>query len=198
VLKHKSLVIVSILVLVLAVVAMACAPATPPKPVTPPVVTPPVTPPVAPPVVVKPTSFESAVYTNDTYGFSVKYPKAWEIGKASLPTSVFYAHGGDDMVYIDVRPATNFKDASVALLADLIKAKGLIVTPNVDLDKAATLADGKTAANEVLLSASVLFQTKNGYCFGLIKDGKAIIVMTGLDPKKLDLFKEIAQTLTLK
>jgi N-acetylglucosamine-6-phosphate deacetylase len=33
-----------------------------------------------------------------------------------------------------------------------------------------------------VLKASVLFQEKKAYCFGILKDGKAIVVMAGIDP----------------
>ena len=212
-LKHKSLVMVSILVLVLAVVAMSCAPAkpaTPPAPpaapvvappvVTPPVVTPPVvTPPVVAPVVEKPTSFESQKYTDDAKGIAVRYPKTWAAAASSLKTSIFTGSGGDaGFVIIDIRPATNFTDAAVSFLSDMIAAKGLAVNPNVDSQNKLTLADGTTAAYDATLSASVLFQTKTVYCFGILKDGNAIIVASGMDPKNLDLYKEIAKTLAIK
>jgi len=216
VLRNKSLVIVSILVLVLAVVAMACAPATPAKPVTPPVTTPvtpptppapPVTPPAAtanatvpatppaPPVAAIKTSFEAATYTNATPAFTVKYPKAWESGAVKLAGGVFYAKGGDDLIYVAVRPATDFQAAATELMSDLIKLSGVALSPNVDSIKDVTFADG-TTGKEVMLSA--LFGSKKATVYGIIKDGKAIMVMNGTVPKSLPLYSEIGKTLSAK
>jgi hypothetical protein len=207
VLKHKALVMVSILVLVLAVVAMSCAPAKPPAPppappvVTPPVVTPPVvTPPVvAPPVVpaveIK-TSFEAATYTNENPGFSIKYPKEWTSQKAALTGSVFFGKGDSGIVYVAVRPATSFKDAAIAFLGDYIVSLGVNINPDVESEKTVTLADGKTQGNEIILSA--MFGARKGCAYGVIKDGKAIMVLAGVDPKNLNLYKEICETLVLK
>ena len=213
-LKHKALVIVSILVLVLAVVAMSCAPAKPPAPppappappavTTPPAVaTPPATttppavttPPAAPAVEIK-TTFEAASYTNDLYGFSIKYPKAWTAGEVKLTGGVFYAKGGDDLVYVAVRPATDFKAASLTFLSDLIAASGASINPDFDSEQAVTFADGKTKGTAIMLSA--LFGSKKATVYGVIKDGKAIMVMCGTVKNNLDLYKEIGSTLSVK
>ncbi len=215
-LKNKSLVIVSILVLVLAVVAMACAPATPPAtpetPAAPPATpetpaAPPATPetPAAPPATpetpVAPapeivTSFEAATYTNVDPAFTIKYPKTWEAGEVKLPGGVFYAKGGDDLVYVAVRPATDFTAAATEFLSDLIKLSGVALSPNVDSSKTVTFLDGKTQGNEIMLSA--LFGSKKATVYGVIKDGKAIMVMCGTSPKNLALYSEIGKSLTLK
>ena len=153
-LKHKSLVMVSVLVLVLAVVAMSCAPAksaTPPvvtPPVgTPPVVTPPVvtppaatTPPAAPAIVEKVTSYKSQKYSDPTYKFSLAYPADWTTAAATLKGAVLYAKStGKDVVYVAVRPATDFKAAASTFLADLIAASGANFTPSVDSEATITL-----------------------------------------------------------
>jgi len=216
VLKNKSLVIVSILVLVLAVVAMACAPAAAPPaapetPAAPPAApeTPaappaapetPAAPPAAPETPAAPapeivTSFEAATYTNTDPAFTIKYPKTWEAGKVSLPGGVFYAKGGDDLVYVAVRPATNFKDAAATFLADLIKLSGVTLTPSVDSEKTVTFLDG-SQGNEIMLSA--LFGSKKATVYGVIKDGKAIMVMCGTQPKNLELYSEIGKSLVVK
>lgn len=125
------------------------------------------------------------------------YPKAWTSAKASdIPGGVFLASAGDDTIFVDVRPATNFKDAASGLLADLIKAKGLSLTPNVDAENTITLADGKTQASQILLSA--LFGQVKCVCTGVIKDGNAIIVFGGTKPASMDLYKEMGTTLVLK
>ncbi len=211
-LKNKSLVIVSILVLVLAVVAMACAPAAPAKPAETPAAPPPAETPAAPPPAETPaapppaetpaapapeivTSFEAATYTNTDPAFTIKYPKTWEAGKVSLPGGVFYAKGGDDLVYVAVRPATNFKDSAATFLADLIKLSGVALSPNVDSEKMVTMLDG-TQGNEIMLSA--LFGQKKATVYGVIKDGKAIMVMCGTQPKNLALYSEIGKSLVVK
>lgn len=211
-LKNKSLVIISILVLVMAVVAMACAPATPPAtpaappaaPETPaaPPATPetPAAPPAAPETPVAPapeivTSFEAATYTNVDPAFTIKYPKTWEAGKVNLTGGVFYAKGGDDLVYVAVRPATDFKASATEFLADLIKLSGVALSPNVDSDKTVTMLDG-TQGNEIMLSA--LFGSKKATVYGVIKDGKAIMVMCGTAPKSLALYSEIGKSLVVK
>ena len=217
-LKNKSLVIVSILVLVLAVVAMACAPATPPKPVTPPATTtppvtppaPPATPPVTPPavapvtptpaappaIVEKVTTYKSVKYTNPTYKFSIAYPEGWTVAPATLPGAVLYAKGtGKDLIYVAVRPATNFEEAANTFLTDLIKAANVPFIPGVDSTAKITLADG-TEANVILLSAA--FGQAKSAVTGVIKDGNAIMICGATDPKSLELYKEIGSTLIVK
>jgi len=214
VLKHKSLVMVSILVLVLAVVAMSCAPAKPPAPpvvappvvappviappvVAPPVVAPPVVaPPVAPAIVEKVTSYKSQKYTDPTYKFSLAYPEGWSKEAATLPGAVLYSKGtGKDLIYVAVRPATNFQDAALAFLSDLIAAAKVPFVPGVDSTAKVTLADG-TVADVILLSAA--FGQAKGVVTGVIKDGKAIMICGATDPKSVELYKEIGSTLIVK
>jgi len=225
VLKNKSLVIVSVLVLVLALVAVACAPAAPATtPAAPPATTP-ATPPAAPPappetpatppappaetpappappaVVEKPLSFETATFTDDVNGISFQYPKSWKIAAKPYENAIFYANDGGtplpNLVFVDVRPSTSVKDSAVAGLRDFIAAKGVQADPKVDATGEVTLPDG-SKATEVAISVTVLFQTKKGYAIGVIKDGKSIVVSAGIDPGKMDLFKEIAQSLRVK
>jgi len=212
VLKHKSLVMVSILVLVLAVVAMSCAPAKPPAPppappappvvappvVTPPVVTPPAatTTPAAPAIVEKVTSYKSQKYTDPTYKFSLAYPEGWTKEAATLPGAVLYAKGtGKDLIYVAVRPATNFQDAALTFLNDLIVQAKVPFTPGVDSTAKVTLADG-TVADVILLSAA--FGQAKSVVTGVIKDGNAIIICGATDPKSMELYKEIGSTLIVK
>jgi len=209
VLRNKSLVIVSILVLVLAIVAMACAPAAPAKPVvTPPVVTPPVvTPPVVTPPVTTPvepvapaikTSYEATLYTNDKYGFSILYPKGWTSENVTLSGGVLYVKGDKGLVYVAVRPANPNDWGSTAMdfLKDLIKAGGRDFTPGIDSNNPITFADGKTVGREIVLSAA--FGLAKGACGIVMKDGNAIIVLGATDPGQLNLYKEIAKTLSVK
>lgn len=208
-LKHKSLVMVSVLILVLAVVAMSCAPAkpapppTPPAPpvVTPPVVTPPVvtppaatTPPAAPAIVEKVTSYTSQKFSNDT--LSIAYPADWVGTKTTIPGAVFYGKGtGKDVVFVAVRPATDFQAAASTFLADLIAASGANFTPSVDNVATVTLADG-TKANVILLSAA--FGMAKAAITGVIKGGNAIMVVGASDPGHLALYQEIGSTLIVK
>ena len=212
VLKHKALVMVSILVLVLAVVAMSCAPAkpaTPPAPVTPPVVTPPpappttpetpaVTPPPAPPVapaiVEKVTSYTSKKFSNEV--LSIAYPADWTVTETKIDGAVFYAKGtGKDLVFVAVRPATVFKDAANTFLADLIKASGAAFSPSIDSESTVTLADG-SKAEVIMLSAA--FGMAKAVITGVLKNGKAIMVVGATDPKSLALYQEIGSTLIVK
>lgn len=118
-------------------------------------------------------------------------------------TGVFYANDGSvplptDLVFVDVRPATSVKDAAVAALGDFVAAKGVSAEVKVDSETAVKLADGKTAATEIVLSATVMFMKKMGSCLGVLKDGKAITVLAGIDTKNAALYKEICSTLVIK
>ena len=197
-LKHKSLVMVSILVLVLAVVAMSCAPAkpaTPPTPPAPPVVTPPVvTPPAAPAIVEKVTSYTAKKFTNDK--LSIAYPDTFVATDTKIPGAIFYGKGpGKDVVFVAIRPATVFKDAANTFLADLIAASGAAFSPSIDNEATVTLADG-TKANVILLSAA--FGMAKAAITGVLKDGNAIMVVGASDPKDMALYQEIGSTLIVK
>ena len=153
-----------------------------------------------PPPAAKPTSYESETYTSDL-GFSFKYPKAWKVAAKPYATAVFYANDGatplPDLVFVDVRSGTSIKDSAVAALSDFVVAKGVAVTPTVESEKAVTLADGKQGT-EVVVVAEVLFMKKKGAAVGVVKDGKTYVVLAGVDPNKLDLWKEMAGTLAFK
>ncbi len=204
-LKHKALVIVSILVLVLAFVAISCAPAKPPAPPpappVAPVVTTPTTPgttPVAPVAPVMKTSYEATTYTNDKYGFSILYPKAWTSENVSLSGGVLYAKGDKGLVYVAVRPANPDDWGSTAMdfLKDLIKAGGKDFTPGIDSNDPVTFTDGKTKGRMIVLSAA--FGLAKGACAIVMKGGNAIIVLGATDPGQMVLYKEIANTLSVK
>ncbi|MDD5171301.1 MAG: hypothetical protein PHN75_20970, partial [Syntrophales bacterium] len=142
------------------------------------------------------TSFEAATYTDPTNGFSVLYPKSWTTGSFSkIPGAVFLAQSGKDVIIVGVKPATDFKEASVAFITDIIAASGQNLIPGVDADNAITLSDG-TKADQVLVSAA--FGIAKGVSTGVIKGGKAIMVCTLSDPGKMDLYKEIGTTLVVK
>jgi len=219
--KNKAILTGITLLLTMVLISPACVPAIPDEtepaaqptitPVNPPATNatqtapPDTTPPATTtdaaitPVVEKPTSFTSEKYTHPS-GLSIRYPKEWTTDKPLLPTSVLHAHDSvtplHNFIIVDIRPATNFTDAAIASLNDLIIADGLSATPTVELEKTMTLSDGKTLATEIIVSADVLFKNRKGYALGVIRDGQAYIVMAGLDPAKLDLFKEIVETMT--
>lgn len=141
-------------------------------------------------------SFEYAMYTNDSYGFSVKYPAAWASEPSTIPGVVFYAEGtGKDDVFIAVRPATNFTDAATTFLADAFAASAASFTPAVDSVSIVTLSDGVTQANNILFSA--FSGTAKAAVTGVIKDGNAIMIMGASDPAHVGLYQEIGETLTV-
>jgi hypothetical protein len=184
---------------ILALGLAACSPAqtaTPPATTMPPAIT---TPPAAPAAVDVKTSFEAVTYTNDEYGFTIKYPKTWFINEGGLPGGVFRAMLDNDVVFIVVKPATDFKVAATEVFTYLIKANGLSASPSVDAETAVTMADGKTKGYEILLSATVSGQTaaKAAVC-GVIKDGNAILVTGASVPKNIELYIEIGKTLSVQ
>jgi len=167
---------------------VACTPAQPvaiPAATTPAAAT---TTPSTPAAIDIKTSFAAATYTNTEYGFTIKYPKTWFKNEAALVGGTFYAMSGDDVVFIAVRPATDFKAAAQQLFTDLIKP------PSVDAEAEVTMADGKTKGYEILLSVSASGQTiASGSVCGVIKDGKAIMVLGAKQAKNIELYREIGK-----
>jgi len=195
-------VIATLMVLILLV---ACQPETqsvlpttplvPPAPqaIAPATLQPPI---VSPQIVEKATTFDAVKYNDPTYQFSVAYPAGWTPTPTTLKGGVFYAKGpGGDFVHIAVRPATNFRDAAITYLKDLIASTGISLSPNIDNEKTISLADG-TQANVILLSAS-MFEVKAAVT-GVIKDGNAIMICGARNPKNLELYQEIGSTLVVK
>lgn len=135
---------------------------------------------------------ENGIYINYDYRFSVHYPETWTSQTVTLSGGVFYAKDDDDLVYIAVRPATNFTDAATTFIADLIALSGVALTPTIDSETTVTLADG-TTANQIIFSA--LFGSKKLVVTGVIKDGNAIMVLCGSSPTNIDLYKAIGQSL---
>jgi hypothetical protein len=184
--KNKALVIVAILVLVLSIAAMSCAPAAapvskpattpPPATSTPPAAsTPPATstPPAATaPAVAKVASWgESNTYTDDKTGSSFSFPKKW----------VKVDSAGDQVYAVSASSAQGADNASLSVVAkgdDIAKAvkasydsnpalSSLGVKVNIVSSKATTLADGKTAATEVVIGAKIMgVYDLYGYAFG--------------------------------
>jgi hypothetical protein len=157
---------------------------------------------VSPPTAEKATSFNAVKYTDPAYQFSVSYPKEWTV----LPTTlkgdvlkgyVFHAKGpgNNNYVYVAVRPATNFRDAANTYMNDLITASGYQVSSSIDSETTIPLADG-TKADVILLSAA--FGQAKAAITGVLKDGNAIMICGVMDPKNLELYKEIGSTLVLQ
>ena len=141
-----------------------------------------------------PIPSENGTYINYDYLFSVQYPATWTSQTVTLSGDVFYAKGTDkDIVHIAIRPATDFKDAATTYLTDLIAERGVSLTPGIDSESIVTLSDG-TQAIQILYSA--LFGSNKFAITGVLKDGNAIMVCGASDPKNMDLYKAIGQTLT--
>lgn len=206
--KAFYLLIIAVLALVLLLPACAAPkpPVTtpPPTPTTPPpAATPPsATPPAAAPVAIK-TSFEAKTYTNSYAGFSFMYPEGWTQVKTS-EGQVFRAIAALNMANCNSTSANVIPEA--ADLGTAIKNAynndiGLQFVPvKVDSIKATTLADGKTAANEVIISGttpqgSILY----GYILSTNRGGKTIFITANTFAGDNDkaLMREIARTLTI-
>ena len=224
---RKSAVILFTIMLLAAIVLCACATgssntpppakpasttpaATPPQttpaaPVTTPTPTP--TPPESTPqVALKPTSFEAATYTNDQYGFSVRYPKSWA-GDKLIGDMVWRvaAQAGDlqsDAVAAAVvnKPSDYGKAIREAVDATLA-ASGINVKTKLESVNPTTLSNGKTPAMEAVLSAEI-FGIYQLYVYALSTDkGEKTIATIGLTVKgetNKALVKEIVQTLAVK
>jgi hypothetical protein len=193
--------------------AQPAAPAKPaaateaPKPVAPapaaPVV-PPQQPAAQPQPVEKPTSFESAAYSNDKYGFTLKYPKKW-IKKDASGDMVFWVTASEqitgDAAWVSVIPKT--ADYTGAMKESLSQYPGFMgLTGNAKFVAVTpiTLADGKTAANESTAAFKVMTYNPTVYGLAIDKGTNTIIVMgvTVGDAGQLGLLKELAQTITFK
>jgi len=135
---------------------------------------------------------ENGIYINYDYRFSVHYPATWTSQTVTLSGGACYAKEEDDLVYIAVRPATNFKDAATTFVVDFINLFGVALTPTVESETIVTLADD-TPGNQILFS--VLFGSKKLVVTGVIKDGNAIMVLGGNSPMHIDLYKSIGQSL---
>ncbi len=226
-----SAIILVTIMLIVGVILSACAPGgcaptappavkpadtnTPATPAVTPAVTPspapPSTPPPAPPastpkVTEKPTSFEAATYTNDQYGFTLKYPKSWANDTLS----------GDMVMRVAAQVGDLQSDAAAAAVVNKPSDYGKAIREAVDATLAAsnvnvktklesinatTLSDGKTPAMEAVLSADVFGMYKL-YVYALGTDkGEKTITTIGLTIKgdsSKALVKEIAQTLAVK
>jgi hypothetical protein len=142
----------------------------------------------------KVTSYTAKKFTNDK--LSIAYPADWVATDTTLAGAVFYGKSaGKDLVFVAIRPATSFKDASLVFLADLIKASGAAFSPGIDTEAKVTLADG-SKADVITLSAA--FGMAKAVITGVLKGGNAIMVVGATDPKSLALYEEIGSTLIVK
>jgi hypothetical protein len=205
--KFVTVLMVMLLVLGLALVACKSKPAetvTPPaeQQVTPPAET--VTPPaetVTPPAAHQLT-YPAATYTNDTYGFSIQYPKDWverpEIAKGSLIIA-FGVPGFVPGVSMSVR------DASEPMTADWVVAANTdegntnvkVTSPLTET----TLFDGTPAVQYISKFTSGPYDIVS-FATSTDKNGKRIRAtvwtIDAFSPYDETLFSEIARTLSVK
>lgn len=151
----------------------------------------------------KPTSFQSVLYSDDKYGYSIKYPKGW-IKKDVSGDIIFWVMKTEvmtaDSVYIRVIPKT----------ADYVKAikeslnlypglQGFIISPKLD-SSGATATSSNTSAYEAKLTVTVSTYTLRIYGLAVDKGDNTIVVigLTAGEGNQIDLLKEIAQTITFK
>jgi hypothetical protein len=217
---RRSTTILFAILLMATIVLSACAPAkpaatapsTPPTapaatPATPaaPATTPPAAP-AAPQVTQKPTSFESATYSNDQYGFNVRYPKSWANDKLIGEMVWRVAAQAGDLQSDGVAAAVVNKPAdygkAIKENADAtLAASGVNAKTKLESINPTTLSDGKTPAMEAVLSAEI-FGIYQLYVYALSTDkGEKTIATIGLTLKgdtNKALIKEIVQTLAVK
>jgi hypothetical protein len=75
------------------------------------------------------------------------------------------------------------------------------VTAKIESHQSTTLTDGKTPAEEAVLSAKMVIYDMYLYCLGTNCGGKTIAVVAYTlksDPNNKELVKEIARTLAIK
>jgi uncharacterized membrane protein len=143
-------------------------------------------------------SADLAEYLNPTYGFAIKYPKAWQPGPVT-GKQVFVAAAAARVptISISVRDETSFANAVKTALADTGNTE-----INITAEKTTKLADGTEA-----VQARLKFKVKAGYdadaqALGVPKDGKIILVIVTtvslLAPFDEVQFSEILLTFELK
>jgi hypothetical protein len=189
----RVLFVVILVVLALSVALPACAPAKPAA--TPPAAT--------PPVAAPPAAAADQKYTNADYGFSVTYPGTWKSTASALPTTVFFAQGPggafDDFVQVNIRPATNFKDAAVAWATEQVAAKKLDAKPVVISEKDIKLGNGMDG-KQITIEVDVIIMKLGSVYYGFVKDGKAVMInAAGLIKPNVDkyaIWQKILDTVT--
>ncbi|MBN1375141.1 MAG: hypothetical protein JXA01_03185 [Dehalococcoidia bacterium] len=215
-LKNKTLSIVTILVLALAVVAMSCAPAAEPtKPAATEPAKPAATEPAKPaatepakPAATEPAkpaaaevSFEADTYTNDEYGFSLKYPKAWIVrDKAGY---AFYANDSDettaDTAFTAIAAKTDdIAGAAKAFLDESETFKKYNVKCDIVSQEKGTLADGKTPCTKAALHVTIIIYSINIYAVGAVKGDDTIMVIAYTFGTKTEKIQELCSSLAFK
>lgn len=155
----------------------------------------------------RPTSFQSVLYSDDKYGFSIKYPKGW-IKNEVWNDIVFWASRSEDVatdsIYICVvTKTTDYANLIKECLRKYPNIQGFSGKITEDPGAAITLADGKTQAFEAKISLEIEaldYYRISSYGLAVDKGANTIVVMgvTTGEQKQQDLLKEIAQTITLK
>ena len=144
-------------------------------------------------------SFEAAEYSNQDYGFYLKYPKDWKVNPGRIKgDTVFFAADAAQVpaVSVSVKEAASFTEA---LRLGLEAAEGTGI--NLGTEKEVTLVDG-SKATAVKVDWKVMGYPGESYAVGVKKDNKWIIVnvttVTLLSPYDEALFSEITNTLQFK
>ena len=189
----RVLFLVILVVLALSVALPACAPAKPAA--TPPAAT--------PPAATAPAVAADQKYTNADYGFSITYPGTWKSTASALPTTVFFAQGPggafDDFVQVNIRPATNFKEAAVAWATEQVAAKKLDAKPVVIAEKDIKLGNGMDG-KQITIEVDVIIMKLGSVYYGFVKDGKAVMInAAGLIKPNVDkyaVWQKILDTVT--
>jgi|GEM_PF-426212 len=161
-------------------------------------------PPETPPTPGATTSFPSATYTNDEYGFSIQYPKYWKERPEMMTSPYFVAMFGIPTSVPVVGVAVFDADAPVSedWIIESTKKLGH-KDPKVKSDiKEETLAGGIKAYTCQLGYITATGYEAVGYFLMADKDGKRIrlgvVTVEGFSPYDEKLFSEIAHTLTFK
>lgn len=139
-------------------------------------------------------SFEAEEYTNTEYGFSIKYPKEWQVQPSDQPTTIFYAASAKrvPLVNVFVVPGADITEAFTAAISGSGSDVQLVS------QKQTTLQDGTPA-----IEASFKWKGQgvgvNTLALGVNKKDKWIIVAVTTAPllARYDeaLFSEIIYTL---
>ena len=126
--------------------------------------TPPPPPPPSPPT--------PGVYTNEEYGFSVKYPAEWAEQETTGETTVFSAAAPAKVpaLFVCVVDSATFADAVIAAL----NAVGAVGT-TIESESETALADG-TPATEAILKTTLSGYGADALTVGAQKDGKWVVV----------------------
>jgi hypothetical protein len=183
--KDLALILLSLLVIPCVLVSAACAPAS--KPTQP-----------------KPLSFEAVTFTSEQPGFTLHYPKGWI--KKPFPIeskSVLFVSASEDRAAdsISIFVADPVEDVASTLKEGISNLPAFMESgaiANIRSVIPVIMADGKTAATEIILTAKVNTYDVWYYCYAFDTEGKTVCVagdtLGGESSKAL--IKEIVRTLT--